>query len=77
VKRLWFRPLSHLYQVRATAGDVDSFGPTVTKFENVRHTLVEYFGEDKDLREISEGDADDWRQSLIEQSAEATVSKLV
>ena len=50
---------------------------TVTKFENVRQTLVEYFGEDKDLREISEGDADDWRQSLIEQSAEATVSKLV
>ncbi len=50
---------------------------TITNFQHVRRSLVEYFGTDRDLREISEGDADDWRQSLVDRYAIATISKLV
>jgi integrase len=39
-------------------------------------TLVEFFGADKPMRAITEGDAEQWRKSLTEQGlAEATVCK--
>ncbi len=41
--------------------------PATTKvYGQTRRCLVEYFGEDKPLREITPGDADNWRQWLID-----------
>lgn len=38
---------------------------TVITFKNVRRNLVDYFGADKPLRDITAGDADEWRLHLM------------
>ena len=51
---------------------------TTRNFENSRQKLVDYFGADKPLHEISMGDADDWQQQLANQNySDATISKAV
>jgi len=48
----------------ANRGDVKP--ATIIVYGHTRRCLVEYFGEDKPLREITPGDADNWRQWLID-----------
>jgi len=55
----------------------DAANSTVTNFGQLKRILLESFAKDCDLRSISPGDADDWRQSLVERYSIATVSKLV
>ena len=55
----------------------DTSSGTIDNFRQTQRELVSYFGAERDLRKISEGDADDWRQSLTPKFAPATVSKLV
>ena len=55
----------------------ESAASTITNFEQVRRRLVAHFGPGHNLRLITAGDADDWRQSLVDDYAEATLSKLV
>ena len=43
----------------------------------ISDSLIEFLGPRRDLRTITEGEADDWRQSLSETYAEATLNKLV
>jgi len=38
---------------------------TATVYTHTRRNLIEYFGPEKPIREISEGDADEWRLFLI------------
>lgn len=38
---------------------------TVTVWGHTRRNLIEFFGPEKPLREITRGDADDWKQWLI------------
>jgi len=38
---------------------------TLIKLETTKDYLVEFFGSEKPLREITEGDADDWRLYLL------------
>ena len=38
---------------------------TVTMYGHTKRNLIYYFGADKPLRDITEGDADEWRLSLI------------
>ncbi|TWU21807.1 tyrosine-type recombinase/integrase [Bythopirellula polymerisocia] len=59
------------------ARKIESAASTITNFEQVKRCLVDHFGADRDLRTITEADADDWRMTLIEKYAEATMSKLV
>jgi len=49
---------------------------TVITYANTRRNLVEFFGRDKPLRDITLGDADEWRLSLISSGlAENTVRR--
>lgn len=48
----------------ANRGDVKP--ATTIVYGHTRRCLVDYFGEDKPLREITPGDADNWRQWLID-----------
>ncbi len=50
---------------------------TKINWRHTRRNLVEYFGQDKPLRAITEGDAEDWRRWLItsEKLADNTVNK--
>ena len=50
---------------------------TIANFRQVERNLVEFFGADRDLRSITEGDADDWRQHLAKTYAEASISKYI
>ena len=50
---------------------------TIANFRQLERKLVEYFGADRDLRTITEGDADDWRQHLAKTYAEASISKYI
>ena len=40
---------------------------TLTMYRHARRNLLGFFGEDKPLRDITPGDADQWRLSLLEQ----------
>lgn len=56
----------------------DASANTVRNFHNSRRKLVEFFGAEKPLHEITAGDADDWRQWLVNQGlSAATISKAV
>lgn len=46
-------------------GRADLKPSTVIAIKQTRRDLVEFFGSDRDIREISEGDADEWRQSRV------------
>jgi len=50
---------------------------TVRNYMRARCLLVEYFGETRNLRDITAGDADDWRQWMLTTLAETTVSRIV
>lgn len=51
---------------------------TIRNFKNTRRKLTDFFGEDRNLRDISPGDADDWRQWLIDKKlSPSTVSKAI
>jgi integrase len=51
---------------------------TIRNFKNTRRKLTDFFGEDRNLRDISPGDADDWRQWLIDKNlSPSTVSKAI
>ena len=50
---------------------VDVKGSTREIYTHVRRRLVDYFGENKPLRAITAGDADQWRLSLLEQGLAA------
>ena len=50
---------------------------TLANFRQLERSLIEFLGPRRDLRTITEGEADDWRQSLSETYAEATLNKLV
>jgi len=45
----------------------DVKGATATVYGHTRRNLIEFFGVDMPLRDISPGDADEWRLYLIEQ----------
>ena len=56
----------------------DAAKNTVRNFKNSRQKLVDYFGADKRLHDITPGDADDWRQWLVNQKySDSTISKAV
>lgn len=56
----------------------DASENTVRNFKNSRQKLIDHFGASKPLHEITTGDADDWRQWLVNQSlSDATISKAV
>jgi len=59
----------------AKRGDVKE--STATVYGHTRRNLVEHFGPDKPLREITPGDADEWRLGLTnkEKLAENTVRR--
>jgi len=60
------------------ASRTDAKPSTICNLRNSREKLVSYFGPDRNWRDIKPGDADDWRQSLVNRGlAEATVSKAV
>jgi integrase len=46
------------------SGRTDVKGRTVAKYRTTRGYLVDYFGEGKPLREITPGDADEWRLDI-------------
>ena len=50
---------------------------TLRNYNRTRENLIDYFGEKQNLREISPGDCDEWRQSLLAKHSEATVSREV
>lgn len=51
---------------------------TVRNWKNTRAKLVDFFGPDRDLRTITSGDADSWRQWLVDKKkAPATISRTV
>ncbi|MCE5267898.1 MAG: phage integrase SAM-like domain-containing protein, partial [Planctomycetaceae bacterium] len=57
-------------------GRVDVKPLTKTKYRSTQRTLTTFFGADKRLRDISPGDADDWRRNFIKKSiAENTIRK--
>ncbi len=56
----------------------DAADNTVRNWKNSRDKLVDYFGADRNLRDIKPGDADEWRQSLVKvELAGPTISKAV
>ena len=60
------------------AGRTDLKPLTIKKFDTTRDYLVEHFGSDITLREITPGDADEWRLYLLEKDgieSENTVRK--
>lgn len=50
---------------------------TREKHEIVGKHLTDVFGRDRDLRKISQGDAERWREAMLEKLARSTVSKMV
>ena len=49
---------------------------TLTVWGHTRRNLIEFFGPDKPLREITKGDAEEWRLSLVAQGlSESTIRK--
>ncbi len=63
---------------RYIEGRTDARPSTLANFRAVRNNLVRHFGDDRDLRSISAGDADDWQQRLVQAGyAQATIAKLV
>jgi integrase len=48
---------------------------TCTMFRNVRRNLVNFFGENKPLREINPGNADEWRRHLLKTLSDNTVRR--
>ncbi len=52
---------------RYFASRVDVKGSTKTAWGHTRRNLVEFFGREKPLVQVSPGDADEWRLSLVEQ----------
>jgi len=49
---------------------------TVLMYKKARKDLIEYFGKDKPIRDITEGDAQDWRGWLISRElAESTIRR--
>jgi len=50
---------------------------TIDNFRQLERNIVGFLGSERDLRSISEGDADDFRQAICRQYADATVAKLV
>ena len=59
-------------------GRGDAEANTVRNWLNSRRKLTEFFGEDANLRDITPGKADDWRQWLVNTPySSATVSKAV
>ena len=50
---------------------------TKRNYETTRKKLVDHFGADKLLSDISPGDADDWRETLLKDLSTATVSREV
>lgn len=60
------------------AGRTEAAPNTVRNWKNTRAKLVEFFGPDRDLRTITAGDADAWRQWLVDnKKAPATISRTV
>ena len=56
----------------------DAAENTTRNFKNRRQNIVDYFGADKPLHDISTGDADDWRQWLANKKySDSTISKAV
>jgi integrase len=56
----------------------DASENTVRNFHNSRQKLVDYFAAEKPLHDIKTGDADDWRQWLVNKEySDATISKAV
>ena len=61
---------------RYIAGRSDVKPSTRTVLSHTRRNLIEYFGPDRPIREISPGDADEWRQHLIREGlADNTVRR--
>jgi integrase len=59
-------------------GRTEAEANTVRNWKNSRRKLTDFFGEDRDLRHIYEGEADDWRQALVDKGLSgATISKAV
>jgi len=50
---------------------------TKRNYQVTRSHLVEYFGAEKKLEDITLGEADEWRQSLLKELSSATVSREV
>jgi hypothetical protein len=48
---------------------------TIKNFRQVETLLIGHFGVDRDMRSITEGDADAWRQELANRYASATLNK--
>lgn len=60
------------------AGRSDARPNTIRNWNNSRAKLVDFFGEKRDLRTITVGDADNWRQSLVDKGlSSSTISKAV
>src|SRR5690606_14637842 len=57
------------------AGRTDIKRLTVLHLSDVRRKLVDYFGEEKPLAEISPGDADDFRLDLMQRLGDNTVRR--
>jgi integrase len=57
------------------ASRTDSKPRTHLKYESTRKALVAYFGDDKLLRDITEGDAEEWRLHLAPGRSENTLRK--
>lgn len=56
----------------------DAAPNTIRNWRNTQGKLVAFFRPDRGLRDISKGDADDWRQSLVNHGyAQATLSKAI
>lgn len=50
---------------------------TLRNYNHTKKHLVNYFGAEKQLRDITPGDADDWRAWMLSSQAETTVSREV
>lgn len=56
----------------------DAAPNTVRNFRSSRQKLIDFFGVEKFLHDISAGDADDWRQWLVNKNySDSTISKTV
>jgi integrase len=56
----------------ASRNDVED--RTHINWKSTRHKLTDYFGEDRDLTTITEGDAFEWRQHIAKENAPATLA---
>lgn len=50
---------------------------TLRNYKTTQRLLIDHFGRDKMLADVSEGDADQWREALLGRLAAATVSREV